>query len=215
MDGAEGMSSRPSRGEVLQAAAAVAVDKKAEDGRRRNATEKKKNARVAACPVERERIAQTVRNAAKRPCPDASDALDAESQRHLLHMKEKEAAERRASDPVERESIAQTVRNAAANYGASQDPEPRSLLGDFDGEEEVEAEVVDKDQEQDGEEEDEVEVVDKDQEQDGEEEDGEEDEEEEEEEERPGASPGSGSSQPRAAASSPSPMKFYGSTTYK
>ena len=70
MDGVEGRSSRPSRGEVLQAAAAV-VDQQAEDGRRRNAAEEKKHERLAPDPVERERIAQTVRNAAKGPRPDA------------------------------------------------------------------------------------------------------------------------------------------------
>ena len=73
MDGAEGRSSRSSRGEVLQAAAA-AIDQQAEDGRRRNAAEEEKHERLAADPVERERIEQTVRNAAKRPRPDAIDA---------------------------------------------------------------------------------------------------------------------------------------------
>ena len=82
MDGVKGRSSRPSRGEVLQAAAA-AVDLQAEDGQRRNAAEKEKRGRLAADPVERERIEQTVRNVAKRSRPDAIDALDAESRRHL------------------------------------------------------------------------------------------------------------------------------------
>ena len=82
MDGAEGRFSRPSRGEGLQAAAA-AVDQQADDGRRRNAAEKEKHERLAADPVERERIEQTLRNAAKRPHSDAIDALDAESPRVL------------------------------------------------------------------------------------------------------------------------------------
>ena len=60
MDGAEGRSSRSSRGELLQAAAAAVVDQLAEDGRCRNAAEEEKHERRAADPVERERIEQTL-----------------------------------------------------------------------------------------------------------------------------------------------------------
>ena len=54
---------------MLNRPAAAAVDQQAENGRRRNAAEKEKYERLAADLVDREMIAQTVRNASKRPRP--------------------------------------------------------------------------------------------------------------------------------------------------
>ena len=65
---------------MLNHPAAAAVDQQAENGRRRSAAEKEKYERLAADLVDREMIAQTVRNASKRPRLDAIEALDGESQ---------------------------------------------------------------------------------------------------------------------------------------